>query len=223
MRLVLVPGFTQTVGAWAPVIAALPLRTDVTALDVPVAPTFDATVDELADAGGRGCWAGYSMGGRLALSLALARPDVVERLVLVSAGVGIAGERDRAARRASDDALAEAAERDGAAAFLDRWLAREMFAGLPPEARAARVDDGRVIAHQLRVLGAAEMPPRHDRLAELTMPVLVVTGRDDDAYDAIGGAIARAAPNARHERVDGGHGLLHENPRAVADLIARFL
>lgn len=218
----MVPGFTQTSGAWAGVIAHLPLRTDVTALEVPVVDSFAATVDALANTGGRGCWVGYSMGGRLALAVALAHPELVDRLVLVSSGIGIATSAERAARRDEDEALAASAERDGAAAFLDAWLGREMFAGLPPDARAARIDNGAEIAHQLRVLGAGVMPALHERLRELTVPVLVITGTNDAKFDAIGDTIAAAAPHAQRERVAGGHGLLHENPAALAALIADF-
>jgi len=219
----MVPGFTQTSGAWAQVIARLPLRTDVRALEVPVAESFASTIDALADSGGRGCWAGYSMGGRLALSLAATRPELVDRLVLVSSGIGLDDADARAARRAEDDALAAQAESEGAPAFLDHWLSRDMFAGLPNEARTARLDDAAVIAHQLRVLGTGVMPPLHDRLPLLTMPILVITGTEDATFDAIGTAICTAAPHAHHERVRGGHGLLHENPDALAALIADFM
>ena len=63
---------------------------------------------------------GYSMGGRLALQLAAAAPERVAALVLEGASPGIDDEGERAARVASDRALADGIERDGIEAFLDR-------------------------------------------------------------------------------------------------------
>ena len=54
---------------------------------------------------------GYSMGGRLALHVALAAPERIGRLVLVSATAGIEDEADRARRRAADERLAAEIER----------------------------------------------------------------------------------------------------------------
>ena len=51
---------------------------------------------------------GYSMGGRLALVLALRHPECVRRLVLLSASPGLKTAEERALRRASDAALARA-------------------------------------------------------------------------------------------------------------------
>ena len=50
----------------------------------------------IADAGGPGTYVGYSMGGRFCLHAALARPDLVERLVLISATAGIDDADERA-------------------------------------------------------------------------------------------------------------------------------
>ncbi len=78
MRVILVPGFTQTSRSWTVVTAALgegaaasgsPLR--VEALEVPHGLGFEATADALASSGGRGLWVGYSMGAALALQVAL--------------------------------------------------------------------------------------------------------------------------------------------------------
>ena len=66
---------------------------------------------------------GYSMGGRVALQFALARPERVRALILESASPGIEDEGERAARVAADEALAASIERDGIEAFVDRWQA----------------------------------------------------------------------------------------------------
>ena len=55
----------------------------------------------------RAAWLGYSMGGRYALHVALRHPELVRRLVLVSATGGIDDPAERAARREGDEALAD--------------------------------------------------------------------------------------------------------------------
>jgi len=169
---------------------------------------------------------GYSMGGRLALALALERPDIVQSLVLVSASPGIADERERATRRAADDQLAHDVERDGLDAFLERWLAQPLFASLPRE--LAGVDARRRgnsverVTHQLRALGQGAQPSLWHRLPELQMPVLLVTGAYDRKYRELASAMAAAiGDNARAVTVpEAGHALHLEQPAALAALLA---
>ena len=157
------------------------------------------------------------MGGRLALHLALARPDLVQGLVLIGATAGIEDQPERAARRAADEQLAAELERDGVALFLERWLAQPLFASLPPE--AAGLDDrlrntAAGLASSLRLAGTGTQQPLWDQLAELSMPVLVVAGERDDKFSAVGSRIAEAiGPNATFALVPGaGHACHLEQP-----------
>ncbi|HZJ26489.1 MAG TPA: alpha/beta fold hydrolase [Acidimicrobiia bacterium] len=227
--MVFVPGFSQPPDVWDDVLAALePLVVglDAVALDVPDGADFADTAQALGAVGGPGVYIGYSMGGRLALRLALDRPDLVEGLVLVSATPGIADIRERAARAASDERLAEDVTRSGVEDFLTRWLAQPLFATLPPErskldARATWATPAR-LAHQMRSLGQGVMEPLWNRLAALDVPVLVVSGERDERYCAIGDEIARRVRGAEAVRLAGGHALPLEAPDALAREIARF-
>ena len=71
---------------------------------------------------------GYSMGGRVALSLAVAHPDRVASLLLVGASPGLAEAEERAARIKADEALARQIEQDGLERFVDYWMALPLFA-----------------------------------------------------------------------------------------------
>ncbi|GIS99573.1 MAG: hypothetical protein CM1200mP26_12860 [Acidimicrobiales bacterium] len=68
------------------------------------------------------------MGGRVALGLAIRHPGHVASLSLIGASPGLSDPVERAARRRSDDKLADDLLEDGLTAFVDRWMASPLFA-----------------------------------------------------------------------------------------------
>ena len=212
--LVLLHGFTQTGASWDGVVRELAGRYRALAPDLGAGP-WEAELDRLeALAPPAFALAGYSMGGRLALALALRIPERVTRLVLVSASPGLADDGERAARRDADEALAERIEAIGAEAFAREWAAQPLFAGQPPEVAAAAHADrlrrgAAEHAAQLRGLGTGVMPPLWDRLGELTMPVTLVVGERDAKFRAIAermGCAGRGRPGRRPRRPPRGAG-----------------
>lgn len=226
MRIALIPGFSQPASAWAPVVAALadPIAAEVLALEVPQELDFVATADALGIEAGPAIYVGYSMGGRLALRLALDRPELVRALVLVSAGPGIDDARARATRAREDRDRAERIGAQGVRAFLEGWLAQPLFATLPRDltmidARAATMSAAR-LAHQMTALGQGAMGPLADRLAELTMPTTVIVGRADTRYTEFGRRMVELIADAHLVELDGGHALPLEQPAALGAVIA---
>jgi 2-succinyl-6-hydroxy-2,4-cyclohexadiene-1-carboxylate synthase len=230
-RVLLVPGFTQTAVAWKPVEAALRASDHETiALEVPAGRDFASTAAAIGAAGGRGVYVGYSMGGRLCLRLALDRPDLVERLALVSASPGIDDATERAARRASDEQLARDVERRGVVPFLRDWLAQPLFATLDPNAaQLAERAEGHTaaeLAASLRTLGTGTQEPLWSRLPELRMPVALVSGRADAKFEQINDAIQAACTGVAalaRVHLDGGHTLPLEQPGALAAFLVGWL
>jgi 2-succinyl-6-hydroxy-2,4-cyclohexadiene-1-carboxylate synthase len=234
---VLLHGFAGTGRAWDPVVERLdPQRYTALAPDLrghgsardarPI--DFEAVAaDVLAAAPLRFALCGYSMGGRIALHVALAAPQRVEHLVLVATTGGIEDDGERAARREADERLAAFAETATIEQFADRWAAQPLFAATPPD--AARIwrddllrNDPRALAAVLRGLGAGAMAPLWDRLPELSMPATILAGERDAKYVAIAHRLVAGLPNAELVIVpDAGHGLPREAPAAVAAAIAR--
>lgn len=230
--LVLLHGFAGTGHAWDAVVAALDAeRYRAIAPDLrghgPASaarpPSFEAVVaDVLAVAPERFALCGYSMGGRIALHVALAAPERLQRLVLVSTTAGIEDEQARARRRAADERLAEEIEQDGLDSFARRWLAGPLFAGDPADAQRLAFDDivrnePAGLAAALRGIGTGAMAPLWDRLGELTMPALVVAGEHDAKFVTLAERLATALPRARLTVVPGaGHALPRVAPRALA-------
>jgi 2-succinyl-6-hydroxy-2,4-cyclohexadiene-1-carboxylate synthase len=185
--------------------------------------TFAACVQHvLAGAPERFTLVGYSMGGRVALHLALAAPQRVERLVLVATTAGIADPGERAVRRLDDEAFADEIEHEPIAAFVERWSANPLFADDPPDAVAAwladmRRNDPANLAASLRGIGTGEMPSLWGRLGDLRMPTVVLAGERDTKFRAIGERLVAGLPNAEPLIVvpGAGHGLPRETPAAV--------
>jgi 2-succinyl-6-hydroxy-2,4-cyclohexadiene-1-carboxylate synthase len=234
-RVVLVHGFTQTLASWGPVAERLAGQFEVVRVDLPghgasggVRVGFEEAAGLVGEAGGMAVYVGYSLGGRLCLRLALERPDLVRRLVLIGASPGIADPGQREARRDADEALARRIERDGVEVFLDAWLAGPLFSSLPVDAagrpeRLGNTAEG--LASALRRLGTGAQESLWDRLGELHPPALLMAGERDPKFAGIAREMAAAiGPAARLAVVAGaGHAVPLERPAETAALVEEFL
>ena len=234
VRLLLLHGFTATGHSWDGVRRRIDgaTYTDVRAPDLRghgdatdrLPATSEAQVGDLRQDAPYAL-GGYSMGGRVALHLALARPALVRRLVLVSTTAGLEDPSEREARRRSDEELADGLERAGVEAFARWWGAQPLFAGQSPDVAAtARRDRLRNAAPglsaSLRGMGTGVMTPVWDRLGELTMPAVVVAGERDAKFRALGERLADGLPDGRLVVVPGaGHAVHLEAPDAVAEAL----
>jgi 2-succinyl-6-hydroxy-2,4-cyclohexadiene-1-carboxylate synthase len=205
---------------YRPLALDLPGHGELTSYRRPI--TFADCVGEvLAAAPGRFSLCGYSMGGRIALQVALAAPERVSRLALVSSSPGIEDPDERAARRVADDRLAAQLESAPFEMFIERWSGQPLFAEDPPSVQAAAREDQLrndplALAEAMRGLGTGEMQPMWGRLGELEMPVAVISGARDTKFSALAERMCRVLPDAKHVILEGGHRLPLECPRALA-------
>ena len=229
-------GFTQTAASWSLIATAFAeAGCEVICPDAPghgrsgaVAADLVAGADLLAQCGGRAVYIGYSMGGRLALHTALRHPELVEGLILLGATAGIDAEAERTARRVADELLADELERDGIDLFLVRWLANPLFATLQPDPgdlAARRTNTVRGLASSLRLAGTGAQEPLWDRLAVLTMPVLLLAGERDPKFLALAERMAVAIGENTSLGIvaDAGHAAHLERPDAFVEHVRRFL
>jgi 2-succinyl-6-hydroxy-2,4-cyclohexadiene-1-carboxylate synthase len=239
--LVALHGFTQT-GAMFGELAGL-LDCEVRAPDLPghgrsseVTAAFDgavAGVVEVLEAIDRPApLLGYSQGARIAMGVAIERPDLISRLVLVSASPGLASDSGREQRRLADETLAVRLTSVGLPAFLDEWMAQPMFRGLQrrgeewlTQDRALRLANRPAgLAAALRGMGQGVQPYLGDRLTEVAIPVLLIVGADDDRYVNLAEDMLRDLPDVVLEVVsDCGHPVIGERPETVAGLVDGFL
>ncbi|CAA9347953.1 MAG: hypothetical protein AVDCRST_MAG40-2737, partial [uncultured Gemmatimonadaceae bacterium] len=225
---------------WAPQLAALAggarcLAVDLRGLGQSAAEgpySMDRYADDLAcvlDEAGvpRAVVVGLSMGGYVALARWRRHPARVQALALVAARAGADDEPTRERRRA----LIETARREGSAAVAAQQIAGALSrrtAELRPE--IAR----EVLAMQARapvagVVGALEAmlarPDSSGDLAGISVPTLIVAGRDDALIrPATARALHAAIPGSQLELLEGaGHLCNVERAAAFNQLLAEFL
>jgi 3-oxoadipate enol-lactonase len=186
---------------------------------------------------GRASFVGNSMGGRIALEYAFAHPEVVDRLVLVAAGLPD-HEWSEEMRRADaeEEQRFEAGDFEGAAeSQLRFWVDGP---GRGPDAVDAGLRERfrRMILRSYELYSGAVRdgehpqaerldPPASERLGELRVPTLLVVG-DADASDilAIADDLERRLPDARKAIVrDAAHALPLERPEELNRLLLDFL
>ena len=174
---------------------------------------------------------GYSMGGRIALTLGCAAPRRLRSLSLIGATAGIA-DSDERQRRAETDR--ERAERlaENFVAFVDEWMADPLFAGQAAlgdahlqAARAQRLASNPAgLARSLIAGGTGSMAPLHERLRTCDTPTLVLAGTQDTKFCAIAEQLVRAMPSASAATIEGaGHAAHIEQPDATAAAITEFI
>ncbi|SRR5579884_1122695 len=208
--LVLLHGFTGSASGWGSLLDMLAISGfHVIAIDMLGHGQSDAPADphrysmehcqadiigvlrQLAIQPGEAILLGYSMGGRIALYTAFS--GYFRALILESASPGIADPIEREQRRLSDMALADRIERDGIASFVHYWENLPLFASqhsLPPDKQAAlhqqRLNNNpQGLANSLRGVGTGAQPALHEKLPELTIPVLLLTGGLDSKFCTI--------------------------------------
>ncbi len=171
---------------------------------------------------------GYSMGGRVALTLACNEPGRVRSLALIGASAGLVDADQRDRRRADDEALADRIESAGLDGFVDEWMSKPLFAGQKrlgsahmAQARQQRLaNDPHGLAMSLRGGGTGAMDPLHDRLPKCDIPTVFIAGHEDPKFTAIAEELAATMPNAVVELIAGaGHAAHVEQPKAVVDVI----
>jgi 3-oxoadipate enol-lactonase len=177
---------------------------------------------------------GVSMGGRVALEVALARPELVEALVLVGAGLrGHDWSEEMNAADAEEEAALGRGDLDTAAEVAVRtWVdgPRRRPEDVDPSLRAKVAEmQRRAYELQLPVESLAEEVPLvadlSERLGEITAPTLVVVG-DDDVPDIhqIADRLEREIPGARRAMIaDTAHVPSMERPREFDELVLGFL
>lgn len=243
--LLLLHGFSGAVSTWAAIIEELADDFQLVAIDLlghgasdapPELPNYrmeSAAADIIDLLGQLGLekpkLLGYSMGGRLALFLALHYPGQIRSLILESASPGLADERAQSQRRRHDNELADKVEARGIAWFVDYWERLPLWASQSEEQierqRSQRLANNPLgLANCLRAMGTGAQPNLWRTLSSLALPTCLIVGERDAKFRQINQAMRAAMPKARLSIIPAaGHNTHLENPAAFCRELRSFI
>jgi 3-oxoadipate enol-lactonase len=204
-----------------------PIETNPVSYRSAVADALDAARME------RAALVGTSLGGRTALEFALEFPHRVSGLVLVGPGIDDHDWSDEVQRfGVEEEAALERGDLDAAVrANLDLWLAgpRRSLEDIDPALRELVAEMQLQAFRQTKGhedLRAARLdPPASERLTDIGVPTLVVTG-DEDVADIhqIADRLARDIPEAERAHIsDAAHLPNLERPEEFDRIVLGFL
>lgn len=195
---------------------------------------FHATVDHLLDVlPPTFTLAGYSLGARLALAIAVRAPERVSGLLIESGTAGLAVRREASAR-ARLDAERAVALRTTPYQFVFHWSGQPLLASGRGAAGAPDVEDRRIAhlrsrgphgwAWAVEHLSVGRQPNLWPLLGNVSSSTTVLTGADDARYTQLGARLVHRLPDARQVIATGtGHNVHLERPAIAAEVLRALL
>ena len=174
---------------------------------------------------------GYSMGGRLALHLAVHCPDRIDRVVVESTSPGLRSEQERELRRKQDETLAKKLELVPYGEWLREWYQQPLFESLCGRREEFNLmyerrlkADPTGLAWSLRHMGLGVQESLWDTLPSIRRQVLFVAGELDFKFCRIAREMASLCANSEVTVFENcGHTVHFEQPRAYIERMKQFL
>jgi pimeloyl-[acyl-carrier protein] methyl ester esterase len=234
--LVLLHGWAMHGGIFTPLVERLAPLFRVHVVDLPghggsrgeARFVLGATARRLALQLPRAIWAGWSLGGLVALDVALAHPQRVRGVAMIASSPRFVRAPDwphGVEARVFEEFAAALGSRYHAT--IERFLALETLGSAHAQEQLRELrrrvfergePDPAALADGLAVLEGADF---RDRLAALAMPSLWLGGRRDRLVPPAALAwAAQQAPGGRHLAVDSGHAPFLEHADAVTEALA---
>ncbi|MBA1392448.1 2-succinyl-6-hydroxy-2,4-cyclohexadiene-1-carboxylate synthase [Lactobacillus sp. XV13L] len=171
---------------------------------------------------------GYSMGGRLALGLALSFPQFCRQLFLENCTAGIINSQKRKQRQQHDQFLAQKLRQEPLSAFIHYWEQLPLFQSqktLSPaiqqqiyQQRIQQNPQG--LAASLEGMGTGVMPNYWPQLEKFFLPVTLITGNLDTKFSQITQQMHQLFPHSQRFVVDqAGHNVHLEQPQVYSQIL----
>lgn len=173
---------------------------------------------------------GYSMGGRLALFLAVTLPNLWEKLILESVSPGLRSERERQERLRHDEKLAKRILKENLEDFLGDWYQQPFFKSIKNHPDFNKLLQRRSennplqLAVSLRRMSLGRQPSLWQASQKIEIPVLLIAGEFDNKFRNILSELSKVCPTSDLEILKkAGHNSHFEQPLAFYEQIDKFL
>ena len=176
---------------------------------------------------------GYSMGGRFAVQMIQYRPDLFLSCILESSCLGIKDEEARKERIQMDDFIARQIEReaDDFRGYLLKWYQQPFFRSLKKKRKIFEEmliirlkNNPHSVAQALRCYGTGQKPSLWNCVADISCPVFLLCGLNDEKFVAISREMLLQVQQA-HMIIfsDCGHNIHMEEPQKYCEVLYNFL
>ena len=173
---------------------------------------------------------GYSMGGRIAIFLAIYYSEFFEKIIIESAQPGIMNEFERLQRINHDQKLATKLEEQSFSEFLEFWYNQPVFNTLKKHKNFANLKKSRLnnnpknLAKSLLEIGAGVQPSLWGDLKRIKNTCLLIAGEFDTKYQKIFSKMHKEIFSSIFVIIkNAGHNVHFENPEEYAKVIKKFL
>ena len=176
---------------------------------------------------------GYSMGGRLALYLALNFPQYFTKVILESASPGLATEPERLGRMKRDAQIARKLSRtinpEDFTLFLTNWYSQEIFGDIKTHTQFSELikqrlqNDPKQLVKSLKMMGTGVQPSLWSKLETNNVPLLLLVGELDPKFVEINTKIQQKAKYSQLEIVrDTAHNIHFAKPLEFVSVVKNF-
>ena len=177
-------------------------------------------------------WVGYSLGGRVALHLALKKAKFFDGLILESASPGLDDHKQRELRESSDRQLfskvcqgIETMEQ-----FVDKWYRLPIFRGIRKTdkfrslAEKVSSNSPETLQMALNLMSVGSIPSLWGRVSNLNFPILYLTGELDEKYVEIGQRLVSKNSHASLELIKNtSHNTHFSEPEIFSEYLRSFI
>ena len=175
---------------------------------------------------------GYSLGGRLALHLAINSTQLINKLILCSTSPGIKDKSDRKARQNSDSYLADLLLDQGIGGFVDYWESLSLWRSekrlsykIKNTMRKIRLSQEPLgLINSLNSQGQGIQKYILKNLKKIQNKTLIFAGEKDEKYIKYSYEIQKNIEDSKVKIVpNSGHNLILENPIYIAKKTKDFI
>ncbi len=248
ISIIFLHGFTGSSNDWLPFFNKLTAPATLIAVDLPghgknysstlldyynsefIVKEIDSIINNFCI--GKVILAGYSMGGRAALTYICSHHEKIRGIILESSTAGLEDPGQKKERIEQDSNLAEFIEHNSIETFIDYWLNLPLFNSqkkldkkILEEIRTTKLLNNRIgLANALRGFGTGSMKNLWPELEKIICPSLLITGDLDDKFTSINRRMNKEIKNSTHLIIENcGHNTHLERPEVFVSLLNSFI